>query len=168
MYMPGRLRTASRPSRTVMSLAPYDSAPSRLLMRGGSCRHTPTGAENCWSEGRSDVGEQRRSGGGDHQITMMKVYQLAVTISAGPRGRSGPKPEANALHLRASRQGFESSAQLGFEPPQLAHPCRVVDLDDELAVTERNGLRMGRELGARERWPLGEHGLDRPRSGRAQ
>src|ERR671914_721775 len=27
MYMPGRLRTASRPSRTVMSFAPYEALP---------------------------------------------------------------------------------------------------------------------------------------------
>src|SRR6476646_2788049 len=30
MYMPGRLRTASRPSRTVMSFAPYDPPPLPL------------------------------------------------------------------------------------------------------------------------------------------
>src|SRR5437899_12786558 len=118
MYMPGRLRTASRPSRTVMSLAPYDSAPSRLLMRGGSCRHTPTGAEKLLVRGKIGRGRTTAKWGRrspNHDDESLPAGSDNQRWSAGS---SGPKPEANALHLRASRQGFESSAQLGFEPPQ--------------------------------------------------
>ncbi len=49
MYMPGRLRTGSRPSRTCMSLAPYEvlpcvkARPSVTVDSGKSGRPAPAG-----------------------------------------------------------------------------------------------------------------------------
>src|SRR5881398_2816004 len=54
MYMPGRRRTGSRPSRTVMSFAEYDAFAGDFAIKGNACKTPFCGQDQVYQTGRSD------------------------------------------------------------------------------------------------------------------
>src|SRR4029453_12547085 len=112
MYMPGRLRTGSRPSRTCMSLAPYEVLPC------GKAR--PFGEVDFL--GRT-TGARRPFAWSEPQITTTQVYQRGVTFPLIPGVFASP---LRGIH----RPGAQVPSPRPGDPSRRAwSPATAVDPD---------------------------------------
>src|ERR1051325_8652684 len=118
MYMPGRLRTASRPSRTVLSFASYEDA--RGANSGATFHERVVVTDR-------NMAEERRFG--------RPKKRPENPFRTGFNGtRAGGSDRANA-GLNSddfqARDVFDSTAQIGLQKPELRAPDRLVDVDHE-------------------------------------
>src|SRR4051812_6352427 len=149
MYIPGRFRTASRPSRMVMSFAPYEAdgaacacAKTRPFKEGVEEATQP---QKCWSEDR---------------IALTAFYQRGVT---GP-GLSAPAhPKFDRAHDAVADGRRQPVEKVALEEAELRRPGRMVDSHDEHAVAQRHGSGVVGDLVADDLGPPAEH---RPEGGR--
>src|SRR5919202_3103681 len=127
MYMPGRLRTGSSPSRTVMSLAPYEGVLSA------------TGAAFL----RWNVRVDRRGREGVQATKPLVIARNATTRFYQRASFWGADPDGDPGDVAGADGGVDAGFQVGFEPADLGAPGRLVGGDGERAVAQGEGLGMG-------------------------
>src|SRR5581483_3209759 len=133
MYMPGRLRTGSRPLRTVRSLAPYDAEPRRFPpLSLTACIATDAPFPNTRSRGISDG----KSPG--QRPEMQCCHFTRGGPYPGPnRGLSATHSHLDATHRVVARDGLAPADDLGPAKACFSSPGGVVGLHLEDAGGER-------------------------------
>src|SRR5581483_855541 len=164
MYMPGRLRTGSRPLRTVRSLAPYDAEPRRFPpLSLTACIATDAPFPNTRSRGIS----------GGKSPGQRPEMQCCHFTRGGPypgpnRGPSAADSHLDAAHRVVARDGLAPTDDLWPAKAGLGGPGGVVGLDLEHAGGEGNGLHVVGERLADDVVPVAEHQPQRARARRAE
>src|SRR5215212_3809497 len=148
MYMPGRLRTASRPSRTVMSWAPYEPLLFEPFFFAGCSaklflppRKAPTPEPLSAGSGRYIRPPWILAGYPPNRTARRatKCPQIALKQrpSATVRGRTDHEPQL--LHGGPSEGGGEAGHQVGAEQLQFLRPDAGFTRDRNHPVTLRDG-----------------------------
>src|SRR6478609_8890340 len=132
MYIPGRRRTGSRPSRTVMSFAEYDAFAGDFAIKGNACKTTVLrAAESVSDRAVRGVASQPQTGRFLHGFAQVLILDL--------RGDLGSEAEIRRRRrLRGGRPGCRRGrGELTRREPHLGHaePCR--DLGGTMAELER-------------------------------
>src|SRR5436309_11796886 len=145
MYMPGRRRTGSRPSRTVMSFAEYDAFAGDFAIKGNACKTTVLPA----AKSVSDRAVRGAPGEPQTDRFLHTFAQLLVLDGRGDLGRSlklfGARRRRRVHRRRglARRERARCEAHLrNPEPrgdlrctmPELERPDRVGGRDVQGAV----------------------------------
>src|SRR5829696_3446063 len=173
MYIPGRSRTCSTPSRTWISADPYRPglvAPARLVVVLAT-------SPPSWNAGAPDS-RRRVSGGRRNRVEPTRFYQSGVTPNAFRRPVRGSKRGLELLALQAfPRVGTHDHLHLGDAPgadrrlgslpdllgqePHLRPPGSGGrgDHQDTPFEADRGGL--GGQPGAHHRRPIGRELADR-------
>src|SRR3954453_20438396 len=131
MYIPGRFRTASRPSRTVMSWAPYEPLPFEPFSFAGCF------AKSFLPPRKAPTPEPLSAGSGRYIRPLLilagyppnrtvprvtKCPQIATKwpVSAVVRCRTCNEPQLG--HRSSAESGLEAGEQVGREQVQLLRP----------------------------------------------
>src|SRR3954447_5465017 len=171
MYMPGRLRTASSPSRTVMFWASYEPLPFEPFFFAGCSaksflppRKAPTPEPLSAGSGRYIRPLLILAGYPPNRTTpeATKRPQIATKYVFSATVRARIRNEPQLRHRSGSESGLEAGEQVRPQELQFLRPDPRFTGHGDHAVTLRNGCRGGREPGARDLVPgrldLGEEG----------
>src|SRR5262245_59922236 len=145
MYMPGRLRTGSRPSRTWMADASY----SVNLPLTSFAKARPFGVREISAEPSRVPGSMVPDG---HSGSFSRCSKSTAGVCQIGGGRAlltalaRADPELDPGHLVDSRHVPQPGQDIGFQEPQLRCPRGVVDLDDQAPIHQRRRPGVGRDL----------------------
>src|SRR4051794_39251950 len=171
MYMPGRFRTASSPSRTVMFWASYEPLPFEPFFFAGCSaksflppRKAPTPEPLSAGSGRYIRPHLILAGYPPNrtapEVTKRPQIAIKYAFSATVRARTSNEPELR--HRSGSEGGLEAGEQVRPQQLQFLRPDPRFTGYGDHAVALRNGCRGGGEPGPGDLVPgrlyLGEEG----------